>query len=257
MRVTVIGNMLPYPYRCKRKAAAGAVMLGARKPYTDDATRILLSFANAHGGDVFAHWLRNELMLRLHYFSANAVYLDNVASRNASAGEPIRHTGFHDRNIMNGVVALAGSQDKSVVGPNITGKTVNRGNIGVTGDGSYLTIGAMHNRWFEMWSKALQEAKVLIQVQTKEYFESKACAEEMAKIGNKLSETGNRLEVLALTFGDTVVSRAVGTVLPRTTALQVRRVNATRGPLAHLKGAWQIGEADLDRIIKFLKRHGC
>jgi hypothetical protein len=52
-------------------------------PYTSKETRIILSFANAGGGDLFAHWLRDKLMKSLYYFSENAVFLDNIASRNA------------------------------------------------------------------------------------------------------------------------------------------------------------------------------
>jgi hypothetical protein len=232
-------------------------MSGARQPYVGDATRVLLSFANAHGGDVFAHWLRTELMKKLHYFSQNSIYLDNVASRNASSGEVIRHTGVKNWNILNAMLAIAGTQDKAVVGPNITGKTVNRGATGITLDGSYLTIGAMHNRWFEMWLKALSEAKVPIQIQTKEYFESKACAEDMSRIGSELGKAGNKLHVLAITFGDVVTSMAIGTSLPRTTPMQLTKVPGTNGPPAHLKGSWQIGAGDLDRVSRFLVAHGC
>jgi hypothetical protein len=56
-------------------------------PYTGEESRIILSFASAGGGDLFAHWLRDRLMKDLDYYSENAVFLDNIASRNAPGGE--------------------------------------------------------------------------------------------------------------------------------------------------------------------------
>ena len=49
-----------------------------REPYTEDKSRIVLSFANANGGHYFVHWLRRELMKELNYFSSKSIYLDNV-----------------------------------------------------------------------------------------------------------------------------------------------------------------------------------
>jgi hypothetical protein len=45
-------------------------MSGAQ-PYTNDTTRIVLSFANSGGGDLFAHWLRDRLLKFLNYYSDN------------------------------------------------------------------------------------------------------------------------------------------------------------------------------------------
>ena len=60
-------------------------------PYTGKESRIILSFANRGGGDLFAHWLRDRLMKDLDYYSDNAVFLDNVASRNAEGGTVEAH----------------------------------------------------------------------------------------------------------------------------------------------------------------------
>jgi hypothetical protein len=56
-------------------------------PYTGKQSRIILSFVNSDGGDLFAHWLRDRLMKDLDYYSENAVFLDNVASRNDPGGK--------------------------------------------------------------------------------------------------------------------------------------------------------------------------
>lgn len=53
----------------------------AAKPYKEEATKILLSFAMDNHGAGFAYWLRDRLMKRLNYFSMNAVYMDCVSSR--------------------------------------------------------------------------------------------------------------------------------------------------------------------------------
>ncbi|MCL2428546.1 MAG: hypothetical protein FWD12_04875, partial [Alphaproteobacteria bacterium] len=179
----------------------GSIRARPAQPYTADKTRILLSFANNGGGDLFVDWLRRKLMDVLDYYSANAIYLDNVASRNAPGG-----------------VILPDLRDKNrVFNPT----------AGTTSDGSYVRIGAMNDRWEEMWLKALSEAKVLIQVQTKEYFDSKPCAEEMAKIGAQLKKAKNTLEVLALSFDNDLPGMAMGQSLPRTTPMCLTKVPGT------------------------------
>ena len=91
------------------------------------------------GGDLFAHWLRDRLMKDLDYYSDNAVYLDNVASRNAPGGEVAAY---------------------STTGATFDTETDNI----TTSDGSYLSIGAQIENWFEIWKTALSQAKVLIQI---------------------------------------------------------------------------------------------
>ena len=73
-----------------------------------------------------------------------------------------------------------------------------------------MSIGAQNKNWFKMWQTALSQAKVLIQVQTKEYFDNKACAQEMGVILKELDETGNNLEVLAFTVDGTLPQMAIG-----------------------------------------------
>ncbi|HUN39261.1 MAG TPA: hypothetical protein VMU81_03115 [Acetobacteraceae bacterium] len=200
-------------------------------PYTSDKTRIILSFANAGGGDLFVHWLRDRLMKDLDYYSENAVFLDNVASRNG--GE---------------------------VKPDLRGKPDNYFNptTGETADGKYVSIGAVNDNWLKMWETALSQAKVLIQIQTPEYFTSDACVKEMAKIREKLGKFGNKLEVLAITLDGSMARVIIGQ--PRTTAMKLSKVpgkTARDSPIYLLKDSWVIGESDFTRVSDFVKANGC
>ena len=205
-------------------------MSGTQQPYTDDKTRIILSFANNGAGDLFAHWLRDRLMKTLSYYSDNAVYLDNVASRNAPGGE---------------------------VKPDLRGKDFDP-TTGTTSDGSYVTIGAMHPDWFKMWSKALSQAKVVIQIQTKEYSKSTSCEREMAEISNAL-KSRNILAVLAIAFDDDVPVMAMGHDVPPTGKMHFNKVPGTTdalSPLQHLKGSWVISNSDFARVTDFVTAKG-
>ena len=123
-------------------------------------------------------------MKDLDYYSDNAVYLDNVASRNAPGGE--------------------------VAASSTTGATFDTETDNITtSDGSYLSIGAQIENWFEIWKTALSQAKVLIQIQTPEYFTSEACAKEMVKIRENLLK-GKKLELLAITVDHTLPRMVIG-----------------------------------------------
>jgi hypothetical protein len=202
-------------------------------PYTGKQSRIILSFANSDGGDLFAHWLRDRLMKDLDYYSESAVFLDNIASRNG--GE----IGAY-----------------STTGATFDTKTDNI----TTSDGSYLSIGARNKNWFEMWKTALSEAKVLIQIQTLKYFDSNACEREMVEIRKVLDETRNNLEVLAITVDGTCAAMAMGPQPPHTTPMPLNKVPGTRlpsvgenqSPLKLLKDSWIISEPDYKKVAKFV-----
>jgi hypothetical protein len=203
-------------------------------PYTGKESRIILSFANAGGGDLFAHWLRDRLMKALDYYSDNAVYLDNIASRNARGGK-----------VQPDLRDPAKGFDPTT---------------GTTSDGSYVSIGAQNKNWFKLWQKALSQAKVLIQVQTKEYFESAACEQEMAKIHDELIKANNTLEVLAITFDNTLAAMAMGPQPPRTTPMQLAKVPGTTdpfSPLSKLKDSWVISDSAFEQVSDFMKARGC
>ncbi|HEX3654849.1 MAG TPA: hypothetical protein VHV55_03535 [Pirellulales bacterium] len=53
-----------------------------------NSSRIIISFAMANHGAVFAHWLRTQLMQHYMLFGTNTVYLDSVACRDAGGEIP-------------------------------------------------------------------------------------------------------------------------------------------------------------------------
>ncbi len=202
-------------------------------PYTGKESRIILSFANAGGGDLFAHWLRDRLMKDLDYYSDNAVYLDNIASRNARGGK------------------VAPDLRDPAKGFNST--------TGKTADGSYVSIGAQNKNWFKMWQTALKQAMVLIQIQTPEYFDSTACADEMKKISKEL-KADSKLEVLAITVDNTCAAMAIGPQPPHTTPMPLKKIPGTTdsfSPVKLLKDSWIISDSDFQKVSNFMKAYGC
>jgi len=201
------------------------------KPYTDDKCRIILSFANGGGGDLFAHWLRDKLMKELNYYSENAVYLDNIASRNAPGGQ---------------------------VAPDLRFVEGFEPSTGLTADGSYVPIGAQNKNWLEMWQKALSQAQVVIQIQTPEFNASTPCAQENARINKELKKGKNKLEVLAITVDFTCPKMTIDQ--PRTTPMQLTKIPGDRDQdslVKKLKGSWVVSPTDLNWVFDFVKEHGC
>src|SRR5688572_3272357 len=176
---------------------------GKRAPYTSDVSRIVLSFNNANGGHVFVHWLRNELMRELDYFSSRSVYLDNVETRNfGNSQATVRHLGLGAAGAYGAAAGAGVAANAPIVGPDTRGVK----------KGGHTPIGAMfvdaegtpqsQQTWFKSWQAALAHAKALIQLQTPEYFESGPCAQEMGRIDEQLQKQGNKLTVIALTLSD-------------------------------------------------------
>lgn len=214
----------------------------SRSPYTGDASKAVLSFANTNGGDVFAHWLRGELMKELGYFSPNAIYLDNVASRQEPGA--IRHSGG-----VNPFQMSADNEGVSIIGPNTFQRDVTLNQIGVANDGRYLTIGAVHSAWFEMWKTALNQSKILLQVQTSDYFEREACIKEMQRI-EEARNSGAKFHTLALKADD-LPDVVVGS---DTTPIYLIKA----GPVsAHLPGSWKISATQVGEIASIMKAYGC
>ena len=212
-------------------------------PLTEDVSRAVLSFANTEGGDVFAHWLRNQLMLKLNYFHPNNIYLDNVASRSDGA---IRHMGGVDPFKLS-----EKSSGVSVVGPNTHLRSTT---FGPTGDfhsldGGYITIGAVHSAWFETWQKALKQAKVLLQVQTPDYFTRRACIKEVDEI-KKLHQEGSKFHILALG----VAVEPIAIINSVTTKIQLRKSGMVS---QHLAGSWKISDSQVLEIVKQMGKLGC
>ena len=214
-------------------------------PLTKDVSMAVLSFANTEGGDVFAHWLRNELMKKLEYFHPNNIYLDNVASRSDGG---IRHRGD-----VNPFQLSAESPGKSVVGPNTY---LRKTAFGPTGDfhsldDRYITIGAVHSAWFETWQKALKQAKVLLQVQTPDYWSRAACLKEQEEI-KKLHQKGAKFHTLALGVEADPIAIINGP--SSTTKIQLTKSGMVS---QHLGGSWKISDSQVLEIVKQMRKQRC
>jgi hypothetical protein len=122
-----------------------------------------------------------------------------------------------------------------------------------------VSIGAVNKNWFKMWQTALSQAKVLIQIQIKEYFDSTACAQEMARIHAELMAC-SKLEVLAITVDNTCAAMAIDPQPPRTTPMPLNKIPGTtdiNSPLHVLKGSWIISDNDFQKVSNFVKANGC
>lgn len=125
---------------------------------TDDRTRIILSFAMADHGGVFAHWLRDKLMKKFNFFGANNVYMDCVASRQL--------TTHHSTTLTPQAQQIAGD---TYVSPDTRAVFKPQG---------YAPIGAMNANWNGMYLKAMSEANTMIMVITPSYLNSEWCVKE-------------------------------------------------------------------------------
>lgn len=174
-----------------------------REPYTDGKSRIVLSFCNANGGHIFVHWLRRELMKELNYFSSKSIYLDNIETRNFAGGEAVYHDGTKEN--------LAWAMDEGrkqgipVIGPDKRPTAIFAG---------YIPNGAMFldkegvdvgkATWLKNWREAVMEAKVIIQIQSRQYFKSEPCAKEIAEISRLVKSRAGNLKLIAITLDGTV-----------------------------------------------------
>lgn len=174
----------------------------ARSPYIDEKSRIVLSFCNADGGHIFVHWLRNELMKELNYFSSKSIYLDNVETRNFSRGEAEYHNGSNAS--LNAAIEKGQNRRVPVIGPDL------RKDAKFVG---YIPNGAMFidqngtNKdqalWLKNWETAINEANVVIQIQTNGYFASAPCALEICRINNLLKDNSKHVKLIAITLDGT------------------------------------------------------
>lgn len=176
---------------------------GVRNPYTEERTRIITSFANAGGGHIFIHWLRNELMQYLDYFSSSAIYVDNVEMRlkiDSTTSPDMRgreyvlttydetedpekykaHKAIKDNlKLMEAQKKLIDLKNKTNSKINLllgkTGKLSSEVSFrnylnpnsskGIETNGRYVPIGALHREWDVLWKKALNESKVALIIQ--------------------------------------------------------------------------------------------
>lgn len=225
----------------------------ARPPYTSDESRIVISFNNASGGHVFAHWVRNELMLRLKYFSSRSIYLDNVETRGFGAvDKTVRHLGLGADGAFAGAAAAGREANAPIVGIDTRG----------VGKGGTTPIGAMfmdkagtpqdQQTWFKSWQSALVQSKALLQIQTPEYFQGDPCAQERARIDQQLAKSNNGLTVVAITLSDKLPQMASG---QKASTIPLRLGPTIQHP--KLPDCWILRPSDLSRLTQVLISLGC
>lgn len=180
-----------------------------RKPYTQEKSRIVLSFCNADGGHIFVHWLRRELMKELNYFSSRSIYLDNIETRNFAGGEAVYHNGtigdLKTEGSLKWAMEVGRNQGLPVIGPDKRPTAIFAG---------YIPNGAMFldkegvdvgkATWLKNWREAVMEAKVIIQIQSRQYFKSEPCAKEIAEISRLVKSRAGNLKLIAITLDGTV-----------------------------------------------------
>lgn len=130
------------------------------------SSKIVLSFANNAGGTVFVHVFRNKLMRALNFYDENDIYLDNVACR--SAGDS-HYWGLDKRE-------CKGDQ------------------------GGGYTIGVSNEHWEAMWGAAVDTAKAIILILTKDYTISEPCQKEFETI-KKVLNAKRDLSLIILDMG--------------------------------------------------------
>lgn len=190
------------------------------------ATEVLLSFANAGLGSIFATWLRRRIMLAKDLYDTRSVYMDNIAMREMDGTTLTQDTRFRQSD------------------------------YGIT------LIGAMNDNWNSHYLRAMAECKSMIIVATSEWSASKWCwhefdqSEQQTTLRGKSGGTFNRV---ALVFPDTPVETRAKLQASGWKLLQTRKIvvggTGVKGDFAEAaahKGAWVISETDLKQLLSMI-----
>jgi len=227
-----------------------------REPYTQEKSRIVLSFCNANGGHIFVHWLRRELMKELNYFSSKSIYLDNIETRNFAGGEAIYHDGtigdLKTEGSLTWAQDLGRQRGLPVIGPDKRPTAIFAG---------YIPNGAMfiddkgvdvdRATWFRNWEAAVKEAQVIIQIQSRQYFKSDPCAKEMAKISDLVRAREGNLKLIAITLDGTVPQVSSGN-----SGVWCKPLPLSSNYSKSLAGTYELSPNDLRALTHELKNWG-
>ena len=242
------------------------------EPYTEDKSRIVLSFCNSNGGHYFAHWLRNKLMLELNYFSSRSVYLDNVETRGFGNGQARHHLGT--KASREGAEIVGQREGLPVVGPDRRIKSKITGGTHQAIHAGMVPIGAMfkdpegtpelEQTWLKSWLQAVNEAKVIIQIQSGDYWNSGACAKEVGRINEQIG-TRPDLWLFAMRIDGEMVkppdlaSANRGGYKYRAISMQADQNKSMIRPHKRNfeQGNPELSSSDLQRLVTQLKKIGC
>ena len=188
------------------------------------ATEVLMSFANAGMGSIFATWLRRRIMLAKGLFDTRSVYMDNIAMREQEGTKLTQDTRFQGAN------------------------------SGIT------LIGASNEQWNAHYLQAMAECNSMIVVATKEWAASQWCWKEFDQAGSQAkgrSTLGRSFNRVALIFPDTETDTKAKFTSSGWSLVQTDKVvvggTGARGDFAEVaahKGGWVISETDLQQVLK-------
>jgi hypothetical protein len=155
------------------------------KPYTGDATKIIVSFSMRDYGYVFATDLRDRLMKHFNYYSPTAVYQDNVTMRlEQRLVFPAKMPSAEDRSPYSGVTWITpDDRFKEAEG--------------------YMPIGAANNDWDKWYEQAMAEAQVMLMVITPAYVDPKLgvnCMKEWGQFEEMKARRGRSFRGITIMF---------------------------------------------------------
>jgi hypothetical protein len=190
-----------------------------RGAYVGSKSRIVMSVAMANGGHLFASWLRDKLMKSLNYYSSRAIFLDTVDCREKGTDQGTNPTRIHDvttpnpHNQTSGNVYVSpdwryrtGMQITANGGPLPSVLVGDDAGTGQFDDVGYVPIGASDKAgWKSDFEDAVQEARVMLFIETPEFYQSNWCmaewnvqAKEAARRNYTVGNKQKKLFTLAL-----------------------------------------------------------
>jgi hypothetical protein len=225
-----------------------------------DRTRIIISFAMANNGAMFAHWLRNQLMQRFHLFGMKTVYMDCVVSReitsnNAQLGERLDKQGKplpnkddedtkHDPTLIKQSAAYKSGQFAVVQIEDEGSKnsTANR-----------RCIGAHRENWNPLFWKGMSEAEVMVMVLNKEYVASVYCLQEWGQFADnnrlRLAERRKPLRGIALRLDETPIP--MPDMQQFVTPVKAQKCyGAKESVFKWDAGDYTLNESDMNRLVR-------
>lgn len=215
--------------------AAQIAQAGPQAAVTSDETRIIMSFAMAEHGGMFAHWLRDKLMKKFNYYGRNNVYMDCVAVR----GLKSEHSRGTPGKQAAGVTYVFPDERKHM-----------------TAQG-YTPIGAMNSNWDKMYQTAMAQAHTMIMVITPSYLASQWCLQEWAQFQQERKQRP-AFKGIGIRFYDNLER---GLKSPNGTTLDQRGIkfltcNRTQGGsgngLLWHRDSWGICDNDLSRLYEMI-----
>ncbi|HEX3654850.1 MAG TPA: hypothetical protein VHV55_03540 [Pirellulales bacterium] len=228
-----------------------------------DRTRIIISFAMANNGAMFAHWLRNQLMQRCNLFGMKTVYMDCVVSREITP-EPPEGDTTSPRNAQLGErLDKAGNviakNDPTAIKQSAAYKAGLFGVVQIEDEGSKNStanrrcIGAHRENWNPLFWKGMSEAEVMVMVLNKEYVASVYCLQEWGQFADnnrlRLAERRKPLRGIALRLDETPIP--MPDMQQFVTPVKAQKCyGAKESVFKWDAGDYTLNESDMNRLVR-------